>query len=159
MPTTNGILLVVCKIMRNIVASAEEAEYGTIFINAQTSVPIRTTLYEMGWPQGPTAIQVENSTAVGIATKEFRQKKSKTMDMRFYWINDRIKQGQFHFFWRPGPENLGDYHSKHHPPEHHRAVRSKYLHVPNLRSMQGCVNLKVRVNPTKQENQREKLER
>ena len=57
-PTTNGILLVVCKIMRNIMASAAEAEYGTIFINSQTAVPIRTTLSEMGWPQGPTAIQV-----------------------------------------------------------------------------------------------------
>ena len=46
-PTTNSILLVVCKIMRNIVASAAKAEYGTIFINAQTAVPIRTTLSEM----------------------------------------------------------------------------------------------------------------
>ena len=32
LPTTNGILLVVCKIMRNIMASADETEYGTIFI-------------------------------------------------------------------------------------------------------------------------------
>ena len=73
--TINGILLVVCNIMRNIMASAAEAEYGTIFVNAQTAVPIRTTLTEMGWKQGPTAIQVDNSTAVGISTKEFRQKK------------------------------------------------------------------------------------
>ena len=80
------------------------------------------------------------------------------MDTRFYWIKDRIKQSQFCVFWRPGPENLGDYHSKHHTPEHHRAVRSKYLHVPNLRSLQGCVNLTVRMNPTKRESQREKLE-
>ena len=55
-PTTNGILIVVCKIMRNIMASSAKAKYGTIFINAQTAVPIRTTLSEMGWPQGPTAI-------------------------------------------------------------------------------------------------------
>ena len=55
--------------MRNIVASAAEVEYGTIFINAQTAVPICTTLNEMGWKQVPTAIQVYNSTAVGIATK------------------------------------------------------------------------------------------
>ena len=41
---TNGILLVVCKIMRNIMASAAEAEYGTIFINAQIVVPIHSTL-------------------------------------------------------------------------------------------------------------------
>ena len=102
MLTTNGILLVVCKIMRNIMASAAESEYGTIFINAQTAVPIRTTLSEIGWKQGPTATQVENSTAVDIATKEFRQKKSKAMDMRFYWINEIIEQGQFRVFWRPG---------------------------------------------------------
>ena len=98
-PTTNGILLVVCKIMRNIMVSAAEAEYGTIFVNpqtavpnAQTAVPIRTTLSEMGRKQVHTAIQVDNSTAVGIATKEFCQKKSKAMDMRFYWINDRIEK-------------------------------------------------------------------
>ena len=49
----------------------------------------------MGWIQGPTAIQVDNSTLVGITTKEFRQKKSKAMEMRFYLINDRIEQGNF----------------------------------------------------------------
>ena len=43
-PTVNGILLVVQKIMRNIMASSAEAEYGTIFINTQTAVPIPTTL-------------------------------------------------------------------------------------------------------------------
>ena len=97
-PTTNGILLVVCKIMHNIMASAAEEEYVTIFIKAQTAVPIRNTLSEMGWPQGTTATQVEISTAVGIVIKEFRQKKSKAMDMRFYWINYRIEQGQFRVF-------------------------------------------------------------
>ena len=80
------------------------------------------------------------------------------MDMRFYGINGRIEQGQSRVFWRPGPENLGDYHSKHHPTENQIAVCSKYLHVPKLRSMQGCVNLTVRVNLTKREIQQEKLE-
>ena len=50
--------------------SATESEYDTIFINAQTAVPIHTTLNEMGWKKGPTAFQVDNSTAVGIAKKE-----------------------------------------------------------------------------------------
>ena len=81
--TTNGILLILCKIVRKIMASAAQTEYGTIFVNAQTPVPIRITLSEMGWKQGPTAIQMDNSTAVGIITKEFRQNKSKAMDMNF----------------------------------------------------------------------------
>ena len=97
-PTVNGILLVVWNIMQNIMASAAEAKYGIIFVNTQTDVPIRTTLAEMGWKQGPTAIQVDNSTAVGIVTKDFCQKKSKAMDMRFYWINYRIEQGKFRVF-------------------------------------------------------------
>ena len=48
-PTTNGILLVVCKIMRNIMASEAEAEYGNFFVNTQTAVPICTNLSEIGW--------------------------------------------------------------------------------------------------------------
>ena len=81
--------------MRNIMILAAEAEYGTIFVNAQTSVTTRTTISEMEWKQVPTDIQVDNSTAVGIATKKFRQNKSKVMDMRLYWINNRIVQGNF----------------------------------------------------------------
>ena len=77
--------------------------------------------------------------------------------MSFYWINNIIEQGKFQVFWRPGPENLGDYHSKHHPPEYHIAVRSKYLYVPKLSLLQGCVNLTVRVNPTKEKNQRAQI--
>ena len=93
--------------MRNIITSAAEAEYGTIFVNAQTAVTIRTTLTKMGWKQGFTAIQVDNSTAVGFATNYFRQNKSKAKDMSLYWINGRYEQGQFRVFWRLGPENWG----------------------------------------------------
>ena len=46
--------------MRNIMASVAESEYGTIFVDAQIAVTIRTTLNEMGWKQGPMAIQVNN---------------------------------------------------------------------------------------------------
>ena len=95
--------------MRNIMSSVAEAEYGNIFVNAQTAAPIRTTLTEIRWKHGTTAIQADNSTAVGITTKDFRQNKSKAMDMRFYRINGRIEQGQYRVFWRPGPENLGDF--------------------------------------------------
>ena len=70
------------------------------------------------------------------------------MDIQFYWINGRIVQGQFRVFWRPGPENLGDYHSKRHPPEHNISVQYKYLHVPKLSSLKRCVNLTVMKRPT-----------
>ena len=74
--------------MHKIMTSADEDEYGTIFINAQTYVPIRITMIKIGWKQVPTDIQVDNFTAVDIATKYFLQKKSTAMDMRLYWINN-----------------------------------------------------------------------
>ena len=75
-----------CKILRNIVASAAEAEYGALFLNGQAAVPIRTTLIEIHHTQPPTPIQVDNSTAVGIANKSIKQKRSKAMDIRFHWM-------------------------------------------------------------------------
>ena len=64
------------------------------------------------------------------------------MDMRFHWIHDRILQEHFHVFWKPGPTNLGDYHSKHHPTPHHIKVQHTNLHEPHnsQTKLQGCVN-------------------
>ena len=46
----------------------------------------------MGHPQPPTLVEVDNSTAVGFANKQINQQKSKSMDMRYYWIQDRVAQ-------------------------------------------------------------------
>ena len=70
----------------------------------------------MGHPQPPTPVQVDNSTALGIATGTIKQRKSKAMDMRFYWIRDGSNQYQFNIYWKPGSTNKGDYFTKHFPP-------------------------------------------
>ena len=58
-----GHIHVVCKILKNVMASAVEAELGAMFINGQDAVPIRTTLAEMNHSQPPKPIQVDYSTA------------------------------------------------------------------------------------------------
>ena len=63
----NGIIHVVCKILRNSMASAAEAELVFLFVNAQDVATIMTTFIEMNHPQPTTMIQVENPTAVVIA--------------------------------------------------------------------------------------------
>ena len=42
-----------------------------------------------------TPIKTYDSTAAGIVNSSIRQKKSKAMDMRFYWIKDRVSQKHF----------------------------------------------------------------
>jgi hypothetical protein len=127
-------------------ASTAEAVVGALFINAQDAVPILNTLIELGHPQPPTPIHTDNSTAAGFANDTIKQKRSKAMDMRFYWIKDREQQVQFLVHWRPGTDNLANYHTKHHSPSYHRLMRSTYL-LPGpstmpkqQKALRGCVN-------------------
>jgi hypothetical protein len=71
------------------------------------------------------------------------------MDLRFYWIKDRVKQGQFHVYWGPGFQNLADYLTKHHSPAHHKRMREVYIHADEQpingkgiqdSALRGCVN-------------------
>ena len=68
--------------------SAAEAEIGAAYINGQESVPIRTLLCELEHPHPATPIQVDNSTADSFDNNTTKQKLSKAIDMRFYWIHD-----------------------------------------------------------------------
>ena len=114
---------------KKVLALAAESECSALHFNAQEACEIRTALHEMGHPQPPTPIQVDNSTAAGIANNSVKQKWSKAMDMCFYWIQDQIKQNHFRVFWNRGNTNLGDYFTKHHLKSHHPTVLPTYLHV------------------------------
>ncbi|KAI2495038.1 Reverse transcriptase (RNA-dependent DNA polymerase) [Fragilaria crotonensis] len=124
----NGAVHVLCHIMREVLSSAAEAELGALFHNGE-ACPLRIAL-EMGHPQSATPMATDNNTASGIATDTVKQKRSKAIDMRFYWIRDRVRQGQFKIYWSKGTTNRADYFSKHHPASHHQAIRSTYLYSP-----------------------------
>ena len=128
--------------------SASEAETGGLHHNCQEACPIRVALKEMGWMQPPTPVQTDNAVASGIANGAVKQRRSRAIDMRFCWIRDRVKQGQFRIHWKPGKENLADYFTKHHAPSHHQAMQPIYPHVeaepgatkPDKTSVRGCVD-------------------
>ena len=65
------------------------------------------------------------------------------MDMRFYWLQDRIDQGMFRVYWGPGNENLADYYTKRFAPTYHKNVRPIYLYIKDqsLDTLQGCVEI------------------
>ena len=123
----NGAVNVLCHIIKVVVASAAEAEAGSLFFNCQEGQPIRTCLEYLGHPQPATPVQTDNSTAAGLAHDTIKQKRSKAFDMRFFWIRDRQDQKQYNIYWRPGKGNKSDYYTKHHPVAHHRNVRPYYV--------------------------------
>ncbi len=101
------------------VASAGEAEYAALFAAGQHATSIRITLSDMGYPQNPTIIMCDNTSAIGIATDSIKQKRSKAIDMRFHRIRDRVRQSQFTIAYIPTSQNLADYFTKNLPHESH----------------------------------------
>jgi hypothetical protein len=87
---TNGAILIVSKVLKHVISSAAEAEIGAVFINAKEGAVLRTTLEELGHKQPPTPMETDNSTATGYSNGIIKQKRTKAMDMRFYWIKDRL---------------------------------------------------------------------
>jgi hypothetical protein len=126
-PPLNGPILINSKVIDGVMSSAQESETGMGFINAKDACELRNTLKALGHSQGPTPIQFDNKCAVGILNDTMTQKRSKAMDMHFYWLRDRAAQGQYHLHWKRGEHNLADYPTKHHPTSHHRNMRHIYV--------------------------------
>jgi hypothetical protein len=125
-----------------VVASAAESEIGACFHNDQSGAPLRVTLPELGHTQPPAPLRTDNSTAYGIVNETIKQKRSNAMDMRYQWLTYRVSQKQFEVYWRPGRENLADYHTKHHSAQHHKYMPHLILHEANsLQVLRGCVKL------------------
>ena len=81
----------------------------------------------MGHPQQPTPMEVDNETAIGFPKSTMKQKRNKVIDMRFYWVRERVNQNQLTIYWIPGENNVGDYVSKHHSPAHHKTMRPIFV--------------------------------
>ena len=140
----NGSILFLTTIIKQVMASAAEAEIAALFLNARLALPIRTALIELGHPQPPTKLKTDNNTASGFANGTIKQNKTKAIDMRFDWLKCRSAQDQFDIYWAPGKVNLADYFTKHHPPAHHKALRPVYLAPSNendMYSMQRCIEI------------------
>ena len=78
---------------------------------------------------------VDNTAAVGFANGQTGIKRAKAIDMRFHWLADHAKQGQFIIYWTPGFKNHhADYVTKLHPPGHNLLMRAKFFTDDHLAS-------------------------
>jgi hypothetical protein len=127
-PKPNGAIDVVCSILGTVAASAFEAELGAMFTNGQVAAGIRNTLSDLGFPQQATHINADNETAVNVASGTAKQRSSKAIDMRYHWILDRIRLGQFVVTWAPGITNGADFFTKVHSGNDHKERRKRYVH-------------------------------
>ena len=115
-----NITEVISKKPTNEVASIAEGEYCTQFLAGQVAIHHRHILEAIGYPQPPTIIMCDNTCAIGIATDSIKQKRSKAIDMRFHWVQDRVRQGQFIISYIKSADNIADYFTKNLDPLKHK---------------------------------------
>ncbi len=84
----NGAVHITCTILKLVAASMAEAELGPLFLNAQEAKAIRLVLKELGHPQPPTPIHIDNTTTVGIVNNTIKQQHLRAMEMRYFWLLD-----------------------------------------------------------------------
>ena len=56
-----------------------------------------------------------------------KPRKTRAMDMRFFWLRDEVALKFINLYWEPGSINKDDYFTKHHPTIHHIKLRSHFV--------------------------------
>jgi hypothetical protein len=124
----NDAVFTLCANLQFIVTSAAEAELGPLFLNCKEGLIFCITFEELGHPQPKTQVHCNDATAVSIANITVKRQRSRSMEMRFFLVCDKVAQDVYDVRWQLGQENLADYQSKHHIGTHHQAVHPWYLH-------------------------------
>ena len=134
----NGPIDVLSVLLPTVVSSVCEGEYATAFMMAQLAMPLRVQLKDLGYkqdmfPNGSTLLTTDNLCAEGIANNSMKLKRSRAMDMRYHWLRDRVKLGDFTVKWRKNTHSLADFFSKILPTKEFQRMRNFFV-VPGLRT-------------------------
>ncbi len=70
-----------------------EAEYGGAYAAARIATEERRILANLECPQPPTQLYCDNECAISLASDTIAPQMSKSIDMRFHWLRDRVWQG------------------------------------------------------------------
>ena len=84
----NGAVYILCPILKLIAASAAKAESGALFLNAQEAKIMCLALQELGYPQPPAHIDVDNSTCVCIVRDPQKGTHLSAMANKYLWLLD-----------------------------------------------------------------------
>jgi hypothetical protein len=99
-----------------------EAEIAGVFAAARIVLDERQILADLGHPQPPTVTYCDNECAIGLVNRTMTPKFSKSLDMCFNWLRDRVDQGQFRIVFVPGVLNLADFFTKSLPVGRHTSM-------------------------------------
>lgn len=126
----NGAIHVMSSVIPTVMSSIGETEYASCFLTGQHGAGFRNVLEDLGYPQPPTYILTDNKCAEGIANNTIKPKRTKSLEMQYHWLRDRVARGQFIVEWRSGVHNLADFFTKALPVHVHQLYMPLLVRTP-----------------------------
>ena len=80
----------------------------------------------------PPTIWCDNTVAVGLCNDTLKIARTKSIDLRFHWLRDRIRQEQFNVQWVKSEDNIADFFTKALPVHQHIQRRNQLVIGPTL---------------------------
>ena len=102
--------------------STAEAEYMALTDAAKEAIWLKLLLKELGYPQGNVKIYEDNQATIKIAKNPQDHKRTKHIQIKYHYIRDQIRDGEFHLEYVQTADQLGD-------------MFTKGLHGPRLRNI------------------------
>ena len=113
--------------MKNVLEITMEEEMGALFVNCKQGDALIISMEEMDHQQPTTLVVIDSATSGGFVNNNIRQQKPRAIDMIFYWIRNRVRQGHYLVYWSRVMDKLANYFTKRHTTKHHCAARGIYL--------------------------------
>ena len=115
----NGGVFLMSSVLDVVTSSAGEGEYGAAYMVSRHAVWIRAIARALGHPQPPTVIWCDNTCAVGLCNDTLKTARTKSIDLRFHWLRDRVRQQQLSVKWVKSDDNIADFFTKALPVHQH----------------------------------------
>jgi hypothetical protein len=109
-----------------------------VFCDGQVGVDERIISSSLGHPQPTTVVHCDDERAVGLAEQTVRAKKSKSIDVRFDWIQGWARQKQFKAVFVDGGLNRADFFTKALPAHVHQEMAPMHAPPPTPAALASC---------------------
>jgi len=97
------------KLQPTVALSSTEAEYMAVSSAAQEAIFLRRLLDDLGFPQsGPTTIFEDNQGCIYLSENSGLQQRTKHIDLRYYFIRERIENGEVKLVYIRTDKQLAD---------------------------------------------------
>ena len=136
----NRTILTLSKVIKHVMELAGESDMASLYYNCKNTVPLTTTLEEMGHNQPKARVTTDNASAVGLIDKSMTLKRAKSYDQRFNWLKCREVQKRFDLVRGKCTNNRADYISKRHPTNVYKGKKQLCCCSSLIRIiyLQGC---------------------